>query len=97
MLVSQRYAENITLASIAKEVGLNKMALTTGFKELLGLSVYDFVQRERMERAYELLQDKAFSVTQVAEAVGFGYASNFSTAFQHYYGCTPQSARNDRR
>jgi AraC-like DNA-binding protein len=91
--VNRHYAEPITLERISREVGLNKVALTGGFRQLFGMSVYNCIQKARMERAYELLRHGARSVAQVAEAVGYQHASNFSTAFHAYYGCTPQSAR----
>ena len=91
--VNQNYAEPITLERISREAGLNKMALTSGFRQLFGMSVYDCIQKARMERAYELLQDESQPIVLVAEAVGYRHACNFSTAFHAYYGCTPQSAR----
>ena len=95
--IMQRYAEAITLAQISKEVGLNRVALTSGFRELFGMSVYDFIQKTRMERALELLQDEANSVAQVGEAVGYSYQCNFSTAFHAYFGCAPQKIRTGTR
>jgi AraC-like DNA-binding protein len=74
-------------------VGLNKKSLTRGFQRLFGTSVYDHLQKVRMERAQELLQDDTSSISRVAEAVGYRHSCNFSTAFQAYFGCTPQSTR----
>jgi AraC-like DNA-binding protein len=88
-----RYADTITLERLSRDVGLNKMALTSGFREMFGLSVHDFLQKIRMERAYELLQDDLHSIGWVAEAVGYNHPCNFSTAFHAYFGCTPQSLR----
>jgi AraC-like DNA-binding protein len=96
-LLARRYSEPITLEHISKEVGLNKMALTSGFRQLFGMSVYDYLQKERMEHAYELLQDQTYTIARVAEAVGYGHSCNFSTAFRARFGCTPQEARGNRR
>ena len=95
-LITQRYAAEMTLEQIAAEVGLNRMALTSGFKQLFNMSVYDFVQKQRMENAYELLRDHANSVNLVAKAVGFKHACSFSTAFRAHFGCTPQQSRDHR-
>ena len=92
-LITHRYAEPLTLARIARDVGLNKMALTSGFRQLFGMSVYDCLQKIRMERAYELLQDELHPIGRVAEAVGYRHPCNFATAFRSYFGCTPQAAR----
>ena len=92
-LVTRLYAEPVTLDRISREVGLNKMALTSGFRQLYGMSVHDCLQKARMERAYELLQIEAHPIARVAEAVGYRHSCNFSTAFHAYFGCTPQSVR----
>jgi AraC family transcriptional activator of pyochelin receptor len=96
-LISRSYADSITLEQISKQVGLNRMALTSGFRSLFGMSVYDYLQKLRMERAYELLQEQGHAISRVAEAVGYAHACNFSTAFQNYFGCSPQKSRNSRR
>jgi AraC-like DNA-binding protein len=93
----RRHAEDVTLDHVCREVGLNRTALTSGFRQLFGTTVYDFLQKVRMERAYELLQDGKRSVAQVAEAVGYAHSCTFSTAFHAYFGCSPRQARPDQR
>ena len=94
--LSRHYVEPITLDRLCKQVGLNKLSLTSGFRQLFGMSVYDCLQKERMERAYELLQDEDYTVARVAEAVGYSHHCSFSTAFRSAFGCTPQEARGPR-
>lgn len=96
-LLTRHYDEPLTLTYIAREVGLNKMALTSGFREFFGMSVHDCLHKLRMERAYELLQDNQYPIGQVAEAVGYRHSCNFSTAFHSYFGCTPKAARAGHR
>jgi AraC-like DNA-binding protein len=96
-LLVRHYAEGMSIERISKEVGLNRMALTSGFKRLFGMSVHDCLQKVRMERAYELLQDDTYSISQIAGTIGFEHACNFSTAFRAYFGCTPQKMRVLRR
>jgi len=96
--LTRYYAEEVTLERIAREIGLNRMTLTSGFRELFGLSVHDYLQKIRMERAFALLQeDAAASITRVAAAVGYSHHCNFSTAFHAYFGCPPQRVRGGRR
>jgi AraC-like DNA-binding protein len=93
----RQYAEGITLDHVCREVGLNRTALTSGFRQLFGMTVYDFLQKVRMERAYELLQEGGRTVAQVAEAVGYAHSCTFSTAFHGYFGCSPRQARPGQR
>lgn len=92
-LLTHHYAEPITLERVSRDVGLNKMALTRGFRQLFGMTVHDCLLKLRMERAYELLQDDNNTIGRIAEAVGYSHPCNFSTAFHAYFGCTPQNAR----
>ena len=90
-MLMQEYAQPITLVQISKMAGFSKTALTTGFRQLFGLSVYDFIQQQRMLKAMELLRSSEQSIAQISEAVGYKQACNFSTAFREYYGCPPNS------
>jgi len=90
-LLTQRFAEPMTLPRICKEVGLNRESLTTGFKQLFGTSVNEYLRKVRMEQAYQMLLEEANSVDRVAEAVGYAHSCNFSTAFHEYYGFSPKA------
>jgi AraC-like DNA-binding protein len=92
-MLMRHYGENLTLERIAREVGLNRLALTNGFRQLFGMSVHDCLQKIRMERAYELLQGDSQSIGEIAELVGYRHACNFSTAFHAYFGSSPQGFR----
>jgi len=97
-LLNRHYAEALTLERLCREVGVNRMTLTSGFRELFGISVHDYLQQVRMQRAFELLQaQETSSIKRVAEAVGYRHASNFSTAFHAYFGYSPQKLRASGR
>ena len=89
----RRYAEGLTLESIAREVGLNRMALTSGFRQLFGMSVHEYVRKKRMEEAHRLLQQENWSIARIAEAVGYSHVSTFSTAFRGFFGRAPGRLR----
>jgi AraC-like DNA-binding protein len=92
-IMLQRYREPLTLGQISREVGLNRLALTTGFRSLFGMSVHDYLLKQRMECASQLLRDDAYTIEQVAHHVGYSHACTFSTAFRVYFGHTPKRAR----
>ncbi len=92
-LLAGRYTEPLTLNDIAKAVGISKTALTVGFRNLFGESIFEYLQKERMQHAYDLLQDGGVTVEQVAQAVGYSHACNFSTAFRTHFGYSPTAVR----
>lgn len=88
--VDQHYAEPITLTTLARQVGLSKTALTSGFNQVFGITVFAYIQQVRMAQAYQLLQRQRYSIGYIANAVGYNYTCNFSTAFKQYFGCSPK-------
>lgn len=78
-----------TIPELSLQIGINQCYLKKGFKELFGITVYDFVQEQRMLKAKMLLTTTDFTVSQVADQIGFSSASNFSSAFKKYAGVFP--------
>jgi len=80
------------LPALARQVGLNVTALTRGFRQLFGCSVYDFVREQRFEHAYRMLASGQCTVAQAAFACGYS-DSHFSKAFQKRFGVAPRKLR----
>jgi len=93
-LLDRYYAQEITLERLSRKLGINRMILTTGFREMFGITVHDYLQKVRMQHAYDLLQSEDISsIRHVAEAVGYKHASSFSVAFHAYFGFSPRKLR----
>lgn len=81
------------IGALARQVGLNQRKLKIGFKQLFGTPVFQYIQGLRLEQALHLLQTGDYSVREVADAVGYSYSKNFTTAFKRRYGVSPKVAR----
>lgn len=77
-----------TIKELTQLTGLNEYKLKTGFYQLYHSSPADYLRDIRMEKAWQLLPGKKYSVSQVAEAVGYTNLSAFSKAFKKYYRVT---------
>jgi AraC-like DNA-binding protein len=77
-----------TIKELTQLTGLNDYKLKTGFQQLYHSSPADYLRDIRMEKAWQLLSGKRFSVSQVAEEVGYTNLSAFSKAFKKYYHIT---------
>ena len=82
------------LPELAARVGTHEKRLSRVFRQQTGGSVFAFVRQARLGEAQRLLGASALSVEEVAQAVGFSNAANFSTAFRERFGCTPTAFRN---
>ncbi len=96
-IIKNQYAAPPSIAQLSREVGLNRKKLGYGFKHLFGETIYDYCRHVRFEIASELLQQGEMTVSQVADAVGYEFTSNFSTAFKRHFGLAPTMVRDQSK
>jgi len=89
----EHYKKPPTLIELARQVGLNRTTLCEEFKAVFGVTVFEFCQGYRMDRARELLQDRNLSISQVATEVGYEHPTNFTAAFKKHFGFLPKAIR----
>ena len=82
-----------TIPSLALSVGINQTKLKTGFKQIFGQSVFEYLVDQRMNKAKELLISTATSVSEIANIIGYNHPQHFITAFKRQFGCTPGEFR----
>jgi AraC-like DNA-binding protein len=95
--LAQHYAHPPNIPELARLVGMNQTKLKARFREVLGVTIYGFILKCRMERAAELLAAGEHGIAQVAYAVGYDYPANFSAAFKRHSGQLPGSWRSSAR
>lgn len=83
----------VTLTQLSSMVGTNKFKLNSGFREIFGTTIFDFLLDARMERARQLLVETNSSIEAIAFLTGYGEVRAFSRAFKKYYGATPRYYR----
>ena len=59
------------------------------FRKEKGISINQFIISERMKMAARLLQKGNYSVTEVAEMVGYAHYTNFYNMFKNKYNISP--------
>ena len=94
-IILGRLSDPPTISEISFIVGTNQCYLKKGFKELFGVTVYDFIQEQRMLQAKMLLTTTDSTVSQVADRIGFSSLSNFSSAFKKYSGVSPSELKKN--
>lgn len=88
---------NVSIKSIAGELGLHPDYAGRRFRETMGLSVGNYILKKRMELAVSLLQETADSVEQIAGKCGFNDFRHFLRQFKAERGITPTEARRRHR
>jgi AraC-like DNA-binding protein len=92
-LLEECYTSPPTLHELARQFGLNRNKLCSGFTQLYGRSIFDFCQHLRMDKARQLLGDSTMSVFEVAVSAGYASTSAFSAAFYRRFGYAPSEIR----
>ena len=86
-------AASVTLESCSISTGLDSNFISAYLKEHLSMNFQEFVNREKMIRAAELLHNIRLSINEIADIVGYTNPKNFSRAFHNYYNMTPMQYR----
>ena len=78
-----------TLIELAWRVGINDNKLKSGFRTVYGTSAFSFLQKQRLQRARQLIGEEGVGVMQAAQMVGFRSPSHFSAIFKEAFGVSP--------
>jgi len=82
-------ARGWTVASLATEAALSRSAFHERFTRTVGLAPMEYLLAWRMAVAKGLLRRREGGIAEVAQRVGYGSASTFSTAFSRHVGQAP--------
>ncbi|QJC53497.1 helix-turn-helix domain-containing protein [Paenibacillus albicereus] len=85
--------ESLTLQQVARSLPMNPTYLSELFKRETGQTYLEFVTRERLERARELLLQTPAKVASIASEVGYEDAKYFNKLFKADTGLTPTEYR----
>jgi AraC-like DNA-binding protein len=82
-------ARSWTVNQLAQTAALSRSAFFERFTRTIGLTPMEYLLAWRMALAKDLLRRPEITLAEVAERVGYGSASTFSTAFSRYVGQPP--------
>lgn len=81
------------LTEVARALPMSPKRLSTGFRELFGVTPFEYHRRRCLERAAALLVETDWTVERIGIEVGYSSASNFVFAFRTRLGSTPSEYR----
>ncbi len=90
LYIENHLAEPISFSQIAKNSYLSSNYFRSVFKEATGLSPVDYLNRLRIAKSLEYLQNDNATVAEVAASVGIHDANYFSRLFKKIIGYPPR-------
>jgi AraC-like DNA-binding protein len=85
--------KELSLRKIALNVGFSSRHLDRLFREQESISLFDYLQYQKLMKARQLLQNPAVSIEQVAIYCGFRQRSHFSAWFTRQNHSSPSAYR----
>ena len=83
----------LTVGEIANHVALNACYFSEYFKAHAGCTPYRYLLQRRMEQARHLLCTTDWTISRIAEAVGFSSPYHFSASFKRFNNVAPTDFR----
>lgn len=89
----KHYQEPLTLYDLADYFNFNYSYLSSYFNERSDLSFNECLNKIRIQKAAEMLQDKQYNIQEIGQMVGFSDHSYFCKVFKKLMNVTPSQYR----
>lgn len=84
---------DLSVKTISKQVHLSVSYFRSIFKKEMGITIGNYINQERMEKAKKLITTTEMKNYEVAEKIGFTDPHYFSYSFKRYFDKTPSEVR----
>ena len=87
--------EHFSVEELSKKVGMSRAQLHRKLIALTGKSASRFVRNYRLEHAYQLLEKKVGTVSEIAYRVGYSSPAYFTKCFTEDFGISPSQVKKE--
>jgi AraC-like DNA-binding protein len=93
-LIQDHIDTNLTLKELSKDLAINPSYLSREFsKHFDNLSFGEYIRKQRIEKAIDLMAKPGHSLTDIAYLTGFSDQSHFTRIFRKHTGLSPSDYR----
>ena len=93
--IERHACSGVTIEQVLSIVGGSQRALSDRFREHVGHSISEEIQRVRLERAKALLSQTQLSMSRIASMTGYAETAAFSKFFHKATGISPRAYRDE--
>lgn len=91
--VAKNLRKDITVGDIAPAIGLSRTYLSRLFHNEEGITLQNYIQKEKCYHAAQMLKYSNYSISQISQYLGFSSQSYFGSCFKKWYNMTPIAYR----
>ena len=88
---------SVSLSQVAEAIGTNPSYLSKLFKQNLGITFTDYLNKYRVKQSLDLLISTSDPVQDIAERCGFNSPQSYNRVFKKYYQITPTQYRETNK
>jgi len=92
-ILEKEYLDPPSIFKLAQKIGIDRMKLQQGFREIFNVTPFQYLQNYRLDLARILLEEKDLTVSSAAHRIGYSNISYFSRVFKRRFGVTPGKYR----
>ncbi len=92
--VDENYMKPLTLTDISKELNFSLPYICRRFKNEVGMSFVDYLQRKRIEQSCRLILNTDKKIPDIAELVGYTDTKFFNQVFKKHLKMTPRNFKS---
>lgn len=92
--VQRHLSDTVTAENIAKQLYISRPYLSTKFKEETGMSLSDYILKQKIDESKRLLRHSDKSLVAISNYLGFSSQSHFNRVFKKIVGITPKEYRD---
>lgn len=95
--VNSHLGENLNLETLSAYLYISKNYMSSIFSHAMGMTLKDYIIRQRMEKARQLLMSSKMPIRDIAALVGYSSASYFSATFHKIFHEKPSDCRRTEK
>jgi AraC-like DNA-binding protein len=80
---------SMSIDALAREAAMNRTKLRSAFKEIYGVTIFNYGTAIAMQRAESHLRDSQATVGEAARLAGYATPSSFIVAYKRFFGTSP--------
>lgn len=93
-LICDLLGEKISVPHLAQACALSRSHFSRAFKRSTGLSPQEWIHRQRIDQAKQLIKESDMTLTQISAECGFCDQAHFSRTFTRTEGVNPVQWRS---
>jgi LacI family transcriptional regulator len=86
----------VGVEDVVRATSISRTTLERRFREVVGRTPREEIERVRIQRVRTLLTDTTYSLEKIADLTGFGSPAHVVTAFRRHHRCTPGQYRSEQ-